>query len=234
MNWISALFYLAVIFCALRWRWTGALGSAAIAAGAVWLLVLRGGAASDNLNGWLDVPLFFGCGALTVALGGQANLAIAFRDAETGLPNEAWLREKLGDELRRASRDISDSASSLLIIGIDGERGEASARDEKLRIVAETIRGAIRAADLAARLDNQEFATLLPETDAAGARIVAERIRRVVEENYTYFTISVGAVETESGQSAETLLQCADEAMFEARRLGGNRVVFYDAEMHGA
>lgn len=233
MHWISVLFYVVVVASALRWRWIGAVVSATAAAALFWLLVLQG---NSTLNNWIDVPLFFGCGALTVALGGRAHLEIAFRDPETSLPNGAWLRERLNDEMRRASRDSGADykASALLIVGIDGWKNGEEANGEKLRVVAQVIRGAIRTVDLAARLHDQEFAVLLPETDEPGARIVAERIRRAVDENYTYFKVSVGVVEIENASySADELLHCADEAMFEARRLGGNRVVFYDAEMHG-
>jgi len=232
MNWISALFYVLIVASALRWNWRGAILSAALATIALWLLVLRGDSSFVN---WLDVPLFFGCGALTVALGGGSSLEIAFRDSLTGLPNGAWLREKLGDETRRAAPDSETPA--LLVIGIDDwkRESETGARDEKLRIVAQSIRDAIRVVDLAARLHNEEFAALLPQTDEAGARLVAERIRRNIQEQPHAITVSVGVVETrDTRANVDGFLHCGDLAMFEARRIGGNRVVFYDAEMHGA
>ena len=109
------------------------------------------------------------------------------------------------------------------------------AGDECLRAVAgQVARAAPRAADLAARYGGEEFVLVLGETDADGARWVAENVRQHVSElgilhstPKRHVTISCGvtSVLPKSGLSFETLLRSADRALYQAKAEGRDRVV---------
>jgi diguanylate cyclase (GGDEF)-like protein len=105
--------------------------------------------------------------------------------------------------------------------------------DEVLRELATTSLKALREADILGRLGGEEFAVLLPETEAAAAMDVAERLRRAVENSpietnggALAITVSIGAacMDTTTG-SVEELLKRADVALYEAKQTGRNKVV---------
>jgi diguanylate cyclase (GGDEF)-like protein len=102
--------------------------------------------------------------------------------------------------------------------------------------VAKIISGQLkRAADFIARYGGEEFAVVLPNTNAENARLLAERIRRSVEEARiqsasdsvsSWVTISVGVATTtaEFSQSSSVLIKAADQAMYKSKQAGRNRV----------
>jgi two-component system cell cycle response regulator len=107
--------------------------------------------------------------------------------------------------------------------------------DEVLREFAHRIGANIRGIDLACRYGGEEFVVVMPETDAAFAFTVAERLRKSVETTpieisrapYSLtITISIGIAALEGeGDTAEALLRRADQALYSAKRNGRNRVV---------
>jgi len=83
--------------------------------------------------------------------------------------------------------------------------------------------------DLVARFGGDEFVLLLPETRPATAQQIAERVRACVEKlvfsNGTRVTVSIGlASMPEQGATAEALIEAADQQMYDAKHVGGNRV----------
>jgi diguanylate cyclase (GGDEF)-like protein len=103
------------------------------------------------------------------------------------------------------------------------------AGDRALVAVAEALKRATREYDVAARFGGDEFCVLLPETDLAGALVVAERIRALVEESTQGddmpVTVSIGAVSHRGeGPGAEQLLAIADRAAYEAKASGRNAI----------
>jgi diguanylate cyclase (GGDEF)-like protein len=137
-----------------------------------------------------------------------------------------------------------DRPLSMLMVDSDGlkkvnDSYGHGAGDELLRLLARCIQHELRTTDVSARLGGDEFAALLPETSAASARDVAERLRRAVEnssfstgDEVIKTTVSVGvATFPDDARVLETLLANADIALYGAKMSGRNRVVeFRSAE----
>ena len=163
--------------------------------------------------------------------------ALAATDPLTGLANRRMLDTTLDLEWRRAQR--SGAPLSLMMIDVDhfkafNDNYGHQAGDEALRQVAQQIKAHVRRpADLAARYGGEEFAVVLTETDAAGTRLLAEKIRAAVEQmepanpHTTRLTVSVGTCTryAKPGDNQEELLSTADKALYQAKKRGRNRVM---------
>jgi diguanylate cyclase (GGDEF)-like protein len=169
-------------------------------------------------------------------LGRQADrlAQLATTDPLTGLANSRAFHDRLRLELGRVARH--HEALSVLLIDVDGlkrvnDRHGHDAGDVALRTVAGAIRSDLREIDLGARVGGDEFAVLAPGTDGRSAAVLAERLRARVAMGMNGFsrrrtTISVGVAST-SGDGEPTaleLLAAADEALYRAKRRGGNRL----------
>jgi diguanylate cyclase (GGDEF)-like protein len=159
-------------------------------------------------------------------------------DPLTGLFNRGQLYPTLEQEVRRTRR--SERGFSVLMVDVDGLKGVNDSLghqrgDEVLRALGRSIRLSIRTVDTAYRYGGDEFLVLLPETDYAGAFVVAEKIRSEAEEmGYRLETegaptsVSIGLVShPEDGGSAEELVRAADRAMYNAKSLGKNQISGY-------
>jgi diguanylate cyclase (GGDEF)-like protein len=154
-------------------------------------------------------------------------------DMLTGLYNRRAFAQQLGQALANGARQ--DRSVSLLLIDIDyfkpyNDTFGHLAGDDALREVAEILRNTARATDIPARYGGEEFAVVLPDTDAEGAMVLADRFREAVEAaawSRRAVTISVG-VTTRTGDecrcSAETLVSDADAALYQAKARGRNCV----------
>lgn len=107
--------------------------------------------------------------------------------------------------------------------------------DRALVTCANVLREGLRAHDIVARYGGEEFALLLPETDLAGARVVAERYRKRIEdtvvsigEHTIKLTASLGVAccPHDDVKSVDDLIRLADDALYEAKQAGRNCVVF--------
>jgi diguanylate cyclase (GGDEF)-like protein len=155
-------------------------------------------------------------------------------DGLTGLPNRRHLMEILEKEVRRARRN--DRSFSLLMIDVDhfkryNDTFGHLAGDDVLKALAEVLAAAIRTADYAARYGGEEFTVLLPETPLDGAAEVAERIRERMQQrplgtNGTRVTLSIGVAEFPTdGETLESVIARADNALYVAKQHGRNQVV---------
>ncbi len=161
----------------------------------------------------------------------------ATTDVLTGLSNKRAFETALKRDLSRADRQRQPL--SLVIIDVDhfkkfNDTWGHRTGDEVLRCVGSLLRRLVRAGDLAARCGGEEFAVILPDTDALGAHTAAERIRRELEglavegpEGPLKITASLG-VATVRGpgceHDAQVLFERADAALYQAKRAGRNRV----------
>jgi diguanylate cyclase (GGDEF)-like protein len=163
----------------------------------------------------------------------------AVTDELTGLANRRSFQETLEAELRRAERFGNPLA--LIFADIDdfkrvNDRFGHGVGDEVLRAFADVLRHRVRSIDQAARLGGEEFAILLPETDAAGAESLAESLRAAtsrlsipVGANFVQVTASFGVSAFPPVQSADDLMTSADLALYSAKRRGKDCVVTAEA-----
>jgi diguanylate cyclase (GGDEF)-like protein len=159
----------------------------------------------------------------------------ATTDGLTGVANRRSFDEELALEWRRAER-IGDSLALILLDLDDFKRVNDTyghqAGDVVLRKVAEVLGNGVRQIDLFARYGGEEFAVLVPETEVEGALLLAERLRkRLADERIGLpdgrmleITASFGAAAKDSLTRPEELVAAADEALYEAKRSGKNRV----------
>jgi diguanylate cyclase (GGDEF)-like protein len=164
----------------------------------------------------------------------------AVTDGLTGLHNYAHFREELGKEIEQCTR--YGSCTSLIIFDLDNFKrfndtyGHQSG-DMALKAFAAVMKEKTRAIDIVARYGGEEFVCVLPMTNTKGALLVAERIRKAIENRdiatrsgnpaFARVTCSGGIV-TLVGRtmvSAEQLIDKADRALYRAKEEGKNRIV---------
>jgi diguanylate cyclase (GGDEF)-like protein len=158
-------------------------------------------------------------------------------DVLTGLRNRRWLDENLGRFVERNKR--SGEPLSVLMLDVDrfksfNDRHGHAAGDQALALVAQGIMTRLRPSDRGARYGGEEFAVIMPATDLEGACTAADRLRRAVAETpiesrdgkkLPFVTISVGVAQLHEQDTASTLLERADRALYAAKADGRNRVV---------
>ncbi len=175
---------------------------------------------------------------VTSLLQAQSELEeLARTDALTGLANRRHFMEALAREVERARR--YGHSLSLVLIDLDrfkdvNDTHGHAAGDDVLRATAAILREVSRDVDVAARIGGEELVLLLPETRAAGARSVAERVRRRIEASSPRsqageafrVTASLGVASYAGGaETPEEILQACDAALYRAKGAGRNRVV---------
>jgi two-component system, cell cycle response regulator len=162
---------------------------------------------------------------------------LANTDSLTGLLNRRALLERLEQELARSRRRASQVGVGLLDIDhfkLVNDRFGHVAGDEVLRQFALRSSSAVRTYDVVGRLGGEEFLAIVPDSDTGQTRSVLERIRRSVsrspirvEGDLVKVTVSIGGVSSVL-HSTDSLLKLADEALYQAKSSGRNRVVMSD------
>ncbi|MEC5398821.1 diguanylate cyclase [Uliginosibacterium sp. H1] len=156
------------------------------------------------------------------------------RDPLSGLFSRAHWQQRLEEEFARASRH--GRPSSLLLLDADHFKtindtyGHACG-DEAIRHLGHLIQVQVRHSDIAGRVGGEEFAVILPETDASHAMRLAERVRDALASSplpfnaEQYLTVSIGIAELSSSiESSPQWLEQADQALYAAKRAGRNVV----------
>ncbi|MGB5337520.1 MAG: GGDEF domain-containing protein, partial [Gammaproteobacteria bacterium] len=169
-------------------------------------------------------------------------------DALTGIANRRYFDEILGLEIRRAGRS-ADAPLSLILCDIDhfklyNDSYGHVAGDQCLQQVAAVIKSIFkRASDAAVRYGGEEFAVIMPATNAEHARVVAEKLRQAIwdraiphasSRTADRLTLSIGVTTLPSGETitVQKFTSMADEALYTAKANGRNRVEEYCAEPH--
>jgi diguanylate cyclase (GGDEF)-like protein len=161
---------------------------------------------------------------------------LAAIDPLTGISNRRQFESLARAELGRSQRYMRPL--SLLMIDIDhfkqvNDRFGHEAGDRVLKFLANVLISAKRASDVVGRIGGEEFAILLPETSKEAALVIAERLRQLAQTcapaiagEKLDVTISIGVAAASIRTSGmETLCRQADQALYEAKRSGRNRVV---------
>ena len=167
---------------------------------------------------------------------------LSSRDGLTGLANRRVFNDALEREIDRSAR--TGEIFGLLLVDIDhfkqvNDRHGHLAGDLVLKAVARLIEESFRSIDTVARFGGEEFAVILPNVSAAFLRHVAERARARIESSriettrglHVAVTVSIGTVcsRVQIPQDAKALIEAADRKLYEAKRLGRNRVCWEPA-----
>lgn len=163
---------------------------------------------------------------------------LSVTDALTGLLNRRYIEERLTEEVKRSNRH--GYPMSFLMLDVDhfksyNDQFGHPAGDEALKLVANLLKETLRGADVAARFGGEEFSILLPQTTDDEAAAIAERIRgNIANANFPHrsVTVSIGVASCSSELcSVKVLVSAADQALYDAKRRGRNRVrLFADME----
>ncbi|MCA9667882.1 MAG: GGDEF domain-containing protein [Myxococcales bacterium] len=160
-------------------------------------------------------------------------VAMAEIDGLTGVHNRHFYQSALSaalDDAERTGRPLA-----MLVVDLDhfkevNDRYGHLVGDEVLRGVAQLLERSVRGSDLVARYGGEEFVVLLPNTDGNAALTVAEKLRRAVRET-TFgdarvpITVSAGVTVARSGDSADSLFERTDRALYRAKSEGRDRVI---------
>ena len=172
--------------------------------------------------------LFYLLGGRTLLRHHRLALQRATRDGLTDLPNHRAFDEELAQTTAAAARNRAPLALALLDLDhfkLINDRYGHPQGDELLRRVAGVLRDG-RSADRGYRIGGDEFALILPNTDAQGARILIQRLSRTLTEAEA--SASIGVAQMRPGLSAEELRAEADAALYEAKHRGGKGFVAYE------
>ncbi len=157
-------------------------------------------------------------------------------DALTQLKNRRAITEAIRREesrMRRGQHPLSFVLCDLDHFRAVNESAGHEAGNTVLKAVSRTLESCMRDVDFVARWGGEEFLAVLPDTNEEGARLVAERIRRKIEAQVIEangpspikITVTLGVATIEPGEDAEQAIVRADEALYQGKAGGRNRVV---------
>jgi diguanylate cyclase (GGDEF)-like protein len=160
----------------------------------------------------------------------EQTLVLSNSDSLTGLWNHGYFQYLLGEEIKKSS--LAKLKFTLLMIDMDNfkifnDTYGHQAGDAIIREISKMFKDISRKIDTIARYGGEEFVVILPITKKEEALVLAERIRKAVEKNPNLknLTISIGVASfPEDGNTKENLIARADKALYEAKRLGRNKV----------
>jgi len=164
---------------------------------------------------------------------------IAIYDTLTGLHNRRYFEERLGIEAQKSF--YSGTPLSLVMVDIDhfkkvNDTFGHTEGDQVLCKTSSLLKNSVRKKDTVARYGGEEFILILPEAGLEASFVIAERIRRLVENTLfelgraqINITISMGISNFPShrAKSKEELVKMADQALYDAKRGGRNKVCIY-------
>ena len=173
----------------------------------------------------------------------EQSLALALTDSLTGLYNRRYLLTHLG----RLMNDTAERQKPLALLVIDVDHFKQvndtyghGVGDRALQHITELMRSSVRNVDLVSRLGGEEFVVVMPDTPENFALVVAERLREVIaatpikldDGRELGVTVSIGCAlrNPEGDDSIDKLIGRADDALYQAKRQGRNRVILAPGE----
>jgi two-component system cell cycle response regulator len=242
---LQHLYYLPIILAALMFDYWGGLACALVAIVSYHLANQHLRALNYGETDYLQVLLFLTVGAITARLARdrRAMQRLAGTDDLTGLDNLRSFESQLLATVRRAQE--RGTPISMLVLDVDGLKGINDAHGhlagaEAVRDVGHIIADTLDGGAVACRYGGDEFAVLMSDSDATASLAAAERLRKAVESHQPVLagrdfpagalTISIGiALYLATGARradvvGEDLFHAADQALYQAKRDGRNRV----------
>jgi len=166
-------------------------------------------------------------------------LRMATTDELTRLANRRHFMDRLHEEYERSRRN--ESEFTMLMIDIDyfkrvNDTYGHQAGDAVLRMTSDTMKHNLRLSDILGRIGGEEFAILLPDTEIREGMVIAERLRKKIEnlgvpynQSMINITISVGASPSFSNDPGiDSILQRSDSALYKAKEHGRNQICSYN------
>lgn len=162
-------------------------------------------------------------------------LFLSYHDRLTGLYNRYYFERKVIEETELSG--TCQEHASLIIFDIDhfkhvNDTWGHPVGDEVLTLIADTVAKDVRKTDVFARLGGEEFIVLLPNTDLHEAGLVAEKLRKAIEESSHpvagTVTCSFGVAERNENETYNKWYQRVDEALYQAKNNGRNRVTIVE------
>jgi len=162
----------------------------------------------------------------------QRNHQLAMTDNLTNIANRHAYNERIATEMEHYK--LHKKPLTLLLIDIDkfktiNDTYGHKAGDEVIRSTARLLKNSIREGDFVARYGGEEFIVLLPNSDIDIGVSIANKLRKIVEENEYFFhgkrvvvTISAGIAQIQNDETKDSLFERADKALYEAKNSGRN------------
>lgn len=222
--------------------------AASLYAGVFAVFVLRPGLHLEDVaqGDGAEIKDFFQ--ALTYRQRYEQAREMALRDPLTGLYNRRFFQDTLARETEHSLRYRTPLA--LLVMDIDffktvNDKYGHQEGDRALRVVAEAIAHTVRGSDIACRVGGEEFAVIAPRATEDDAKLLAERVRNALSEDYAAadppfgmddLTLTVGLAEMTGNESdpvealPDKLFQIADRRLYLGKATGRNRIVGWQAE----
>ncbi|MEK9646527.1 MAG: GGDEF domain-containing protein [Alphaproteobacteria bacterium] len=166
----------------------------------------------------------------------------ALTDGLTGIPNRKCFDQDLHAGVTETM--VSGEPLSLIFADVDhfnqfNDMHGHALGDQVLRLVGKILHDCVKGQDTAARYGGEEFAVILPDTTSGGATAVAESIRKTVNskklvskggtDDFGAVTISLGVTTYATGEAISDFMERADQALYLAKKLGRNRVMYEEA-----
>ena len=163
----------------------------------------------------------------------------SLKDPLTSLSNRKHFEQMLAQTIAALAGPEKARPFSVLLIDIDhfkqfNDKHGHQIGDDVLRLIAQSLREAIRDRDLAARYGGEEFTVLLPDTDVDAAKAVAENIRaaigrkvlrkRSTGETLGRVSVSIGAAQCQADEAGDSLIHRVDRLLYAAKQAGRNTV----------
>lgn len=154
---------------------------------------------------------------------------LTFQDSLTGLYNRRFFKKQLGNLRRLHLRH--QVPFSLVLLDIDNFKQLNDTHghlkgDEALELIAESIQDTIRNEDYVCRIGGEEFAILLPMTEAEDALQAADRVRNDIQniDFVSSLTVSGGVVEYK-GENAQAFIKKVDDLLYQAKESGRDKII---------